>query len=156
MEPICDKEAPAEDIDTESDNSFNGNFEVDECFGVTAGDLRTEGTFFTESLGPGSVEKLGATLVAYPQAAQPSNFGSTGPLFQIEPHKVRFSHTTISSRFRDGREIKETIAEVVQKSTDIREIPRCSVVWHNGNHWSISNRRLATFRWLEMLGQLVG
>ena len=58
---------------------------------------------------------------------------------------LRFTQTTISTRFHDGRDIKELIQDLVCDTDAAWEVKPLRVFFLNGMCFSLDNRRLACF-----------
>ena len=73
------------------------------------------------------------------------------PIFE-RPCNIRFTQASIKNEFKDGRSLMQTVREVSTQRIEKRDIEMVEVVKHDGKLWSLSNRRLAVFRLLEMGG----
>eukprot|EP00438_Fugacium_kawagutii_P027900 Skav231446 [mRNA] locus=scaffold1847:361475:366896:- [translate_table: standard] len=62
---------------------------------------------------------------------------------KMDPRKLRFTQSSISPSFRDGRPITDLLNDLnLQKVDSLRELEPLDVVWHEGFWRSLSNRRL--------------
>ena len=69
----------------------------------------------------------------------------------MRPSQIRFSHHEIGPVFSSGKySIKDTFLSLHSHDLDPEDLPLINVVQHQGIYVSISNRRLAVFRLLEM------
>ena len=75
-------------------------------------------------------------------------------LIELCPTEIRFMHKQISSEFRCGRSVNETIVEILQGTMSIHELPTIKVVFINDTYYSFDNRRLYVYRVLHQYGKL--
>ena len=69
----------------------------------------------------------------------------------LSPSDIRFSHHTIGSVFSDEKyNIKDTFLSLYRCDLQPHDLPLMYVVQHKDSYVSISNRRLAVFRLLQM------
>ena len=69
----------------------------------------------------------------------------------LRPSQIRFSHHEIGPVFSSGKySIKDTFLSLHSHDLEPEELPLINIVQHEGLYVSISNRRLAVFRLLEM------
>ena len=88
-----------------------------------------------------------------PQGA-PGKKRKTSAFLQLSPSKIRFSHHEIGPVFSSGQySIKDTFLALHRRDLQPEDLPLMYVVQHQGHYVSISNRRLAVFRLLEMFGK---
>lgn len=72
----------------------------------------------------------------------------------LAPSQIMFSHHEIGPVFSSGKySIKDTFLSLHSRDLDPEDLPLMDVVQHQGSYVSISNRRLAVFRLLEMYGK---
>lgn len=72
----------------------------------------------------------------------------------LRPSDIRFSHHEIGPVFSNGKySIKDTFLSLHQHELQPEDLPLMYVVNHHGQYVSISNRRLAVYRLLEIYGK---
>ena len=72
----------------------------------------------------------------------------------LAPSQIMFSHQSIGPVFSNGKySIKDTFLSLHNRDLVPEELPLMNVVLHQGEYVSISNRRLAVFRLLQMYGK---
>lgn len=76
----------------------------------------------------------------------------------LRPSEIYFSQAEINSRFdqqsiHSGKNIGETLDDLVERRCTINDIPTISVMLRNGKWTTADNRRLWVFRHLEKLGK---
>jgi len=65
---------------------------------------------------------------------------------KLNPERIRFTHSSISKVFSDGRRIWDTV-ELLRKGTlNPSDIPPIRVVFYKQSYWSLDNRRLFVFQ----------
>lgn len=64
----------------------------------------------------------------------------------LSPFSVLFTQNTIYSTFTDGGKIEDTIRELVDGETKPNDIPYIRVREHDGNWYTLDNRRLYCFQ----------
>eukprot|EP00928_Gymnodinium_smaydae_P015270 TRINITY_DN15613_c0_g3_i2.p1 TRINITY_DN15613_c0_g3~~TRINITY_DN15613_c0_g3_i2.p1 ORF type:complete len:997 (-),score=119.88 TRINITY_DN15613_c0_g3_i2:166-3156(-) len=73
--------------------------------------------------------------------------------YDIDPFSVAFSHGTLSSVFRNGSSVDDTIASIFRRALEPREFPPLDVIIRDGQLVAIrGNRRLFLFRVLAAVG----
>eukprot|EP00438_Fugacium_kawagutii_P033246 Skav228430 [mRNA] locus=scaffold1325:413569:414387:- [translate_table: standard] len=78
---------------------------------------------------------------------------SMGQIY-LPPSQIRFSHNAIGPVFSNGKySIKDTFLSLHDRDIKPEDLPLMYVVQHKDFYVSISNRRLAVFRLLEMYGK---
>ncbi len=65
-----------------------------------------------------------------------------------KPKNINFTQGSIRTRFHDGRSIYQTLNELDQGVTQVRDIPKIWLIRNekDGSLWSLNNRRLHTFK----------
>lgn len=70
-------------------------------------------------------------------------------VLELSPSEIRYSQSTISSRFRNGNPIEETLRKLLSQKITVDNIPRISVAKKDGKYYSMDNRRLYVFKRFE-------
>ncbi|KNC71761.1 hypothetical protein SARC_15695, partial [Sphaeroforma arctica JP610] len=74
-------------------------------------------------------------------------------LEDIDPMEVRFTHSKISPTFSCGRKLEDTLAELVDESLRVSQLPKITVLYDKeGYMYSMNNRRLWTLKNLREKG----
>jgi len=76
-----------------------------------------------------------------------------GSQFFCKPSELHFCHDTVNDFFRDGTHIRETFKQLASGALRKRQVEIMRVALHEGRLHSMSNRRLTTYRLLEMAGK---
>merc|ERR1712083_430888 len=76
----------------------------------------------------------------------------------LRPSQIRFAHDTVAPVFRynNAVSIKDTFFQLYNREISWADIELMRVVWHNGQYVTLSNRRLAVYRLLQMYGKKIG
>jgi len=69
-----------------------------------------------------------------------------GDVFLYLPANIRFTHSSIKSRFRDGMPIVQTLRYLDERKLSPFDIPPLVVYWFKNTLWSLSNRRLWVYK----------
>ena len=77
-----------------------------------------------------------------------------GVPLQLDPLDVRFTHSEISARIRDGRWIDQTIETVPDGLIAASHILPCTLVRWGSGMYSLYNRKLFVFRVLGVMGHI--
>ncbi len=77
-----------------------------------------------------------------------------GSVISLKPTAIRFCEASISATFDNGETIATLFKKVKDKELTVAEIPRISVVHHDGCIVTLNNRRLALFQKLELAGHI--
>ncbi len=64
----------------------------------------------------------------------------------MDPNEVRFSQSSVSHRFRDGRTIDELAGELRSGAVRPDDVPPLRLVLRDGVYFTLDNRRLEAFR----------
>lgn len=76
-------------------------------------------------------------------------------LVQLDPYVVKYTHDTISSRFRNGELLDKTIDDICAGRLDAHALLHLELVaLEDGSVYTLSNRRLYVFRVLRTLGKV--
>ncbi|CAE7216944.1 unnamed protein product [Symbiodinium natans] len=98
-------------------------------------------------------EDFDRSMGVRPQQA-PGKKRKTVAYLYLRPSQIRFSHHAVGSVFSSGKySIKDTFLSLHQRNLSPADLPLMYIVQHNGASVSISNRRLAVCRLLEMYGK---
>jgi hypothetical protein len=65
---------------------------------------------------------------------------------EINPHEVRFSQDSVSNNFSDGHTIEQTASALRSGSLSRHDLPKIRLVEHEGNLFTLDNRRLVAFQ----------
>lgn len=76
-----------------------------------------------------------------------------GSQFFLSPCALRFSQDSVKSTFRSGGSIRETLDQLLSHEVRKRDVEMMRVVFHEGHHYTLSNRRLTLYRLLQMAGR---
>eukprot|EP00929_Paragymnodinium_shiwhaense_P062257 TRINITY_DN31087_c0_g1_i1.p1 TRINITY_DN31087_c0_g1~~TRINITY_DN31087_c0_g1_i1.p1 ORF type:complete len:929 (+),score=102.33 TRINITY_DN31087_c0_g1_i1:323-2788(+) len=76
-----------------------------------------------------------------------------GSQFFCAPCDLCFCQDSVSSRFRHGTTIRETLEELLAGDKRKRDIEMMRIVAYEGRLYSLSNRRLTVYRLLQMAGR---
>jgi len=60
----------------------------------------------------------------------------------LELHVIRFTQSSISGTFRDGRRVEDTVQQLRSGALQVQDLPRIRVVEFLGMFWTLDNRRL--------------
>ena len=67
--------------------------------------------------------------------------------FKLSPHKIRFTQDSIKQEFKNGRgSLEDTIRGLRSGSISPDNFPAIRILEHNGQLWSLDNRRLYVFQ----------
>eukprot|EP00927_Polykrikos_kofoidii_P065117 TRINITY_DN60908_c0_g1_i1.p1 TRINITY_DN60908_c0_g1~~TRINITY_DN60908_c0_g1_i1.p1 ORF type:complete len:774 (-),score=93.98 TRINITY_DN60908_c0_g1_i1:54-2375(-) len=94
-----------------------------------------------------------------PKPAQAQLAAAVGPK-RMRPSEIYFTHDSIHSKFRDGRQVRETLRQLQEGSVRVAAIPKIKVCWHaakgyDARYWTYTgNRRLWVFRQLQSSGHV--
>eukprot|EP00438_Fugacium_kawagutii_P034420 Skav211611 [mRNA] locus=scaffold3083:124382:125065:- [translate_table: standard] len=86
------------------------------------------------------------------QAVKPSILG--GEQMQVQPSDVRFTHRSISYKFRNGNVVDEVIDDLIDGKILFDDFPALICTEYKGRLFSLRNRRLFVARVLEQLNRL--
>jgi hypothetical protein len=76
-------------------------------------------------------------------------------IITLNPAIIRFTHSKIRPKFSgNGYLIQETINQLETNQIDINDIPLIQIMYINGEYYSMNNRRLFTFKYLQKIGKL--
>ncbi|KAL0490793.1 hypothetical protein AKO1_009605 [Acrasis kona] len=64
----------------------------------------------------------------------------------IDPNEIRFTQSSISQHFQDGRTIHQMLQDLRQEHVHVGQIPPIQVVKGVDCYWSVDNRRLWVYR----------
>ncbi|CAE6970440.1 CIPK25 [Symbiodinium sp. CCMP2592] len=81
--------------------------------------------------------------------ASPSERAPGSELF-IAPCDLFFCQDTISSKFRSGVSIRETLDQLLSREIRKRDVEMMRITIHEGRPYCLSNRRLALYRLLQL------
>mmetsp|Transcript_43133 Transcript_43133/g.100549 ORF Transcript_43133/g.100549 Transcript_43133/m.100549 type:complete len:368 (-) Transcript_43133:281-1384(-) len=98
-------------------------------------------------------EEFDKEMGVEPQQA-PGKKRKTVSYSYLRPSEIRFSHKEIGPVFSSGKySIKDTFLSLHKRERQPEDLPLMYVVHHRGHYVSISNRRLAVYRLLEIYGK---
>ncbi|CAE7403268.1 gacGG [Symbiodinium sp. CCMP2592] len=86
----------------------------------------------------------------------PQNKKAGTRYLHLRPQDVRFSQATIKQTFQNDVTLDETLGQLASKCTAKRAVNMIRVVKHQGQIFTLDNRRLAVFRLLSILGEVRG
>lgn len=69
-----------------------------------------------------------------------------------QPSEIRYTQDSVSPNFRDGNTLNGTLESLERGDMQKRDIPMIRVAKHEGQLYSLDNRRLKIFRELEAKG----
>jgi RHS repeat-associated protein len=64
----------------------------------------------------------------------------------VDPNEVRFTQDSVGSHFKDGHSVDETAAALRKGSLKPQQLPAIRLVEHDGNLFTLDNRRLVAFQ----------
>lgn len=78
-------------------------------------------------------------------------------VIDIDPEIIRFTHARVRPYFSGcGKKIEDSISELKIGSTKLDDIPLITVIENSGHYFSLNNRRLYMFKYLNREGLLPG
>jgi hypothetical protein len=73
----------------------------------------------------------------------------------VDPSTIRFTHARIRPFFTGcGKRIEDTIQEIIDGKVSVTDLPLISVIENDGDLFSLNNRRLYVFKYIQTLGLL--
>eukprot|EP01036_Dinobryon_divergens_P022380 gene22380-30631_t len=78
-------------------------------------------------------------------------------VIDIDPEIIRFTHSRVRPHFSGcGKKIEDSITELKIGTTKLDDIPLITVIENSGHYFSLNNRRLYMFKYLNREGLLPG
>lgn len=79
--------------------------------------------------------------------------GMGPPYVRAKPTEIRFTQGTAGKEFRNKRSLAETAIALAKADIQKRDVEMMRVTHHDGQLFTLDNRRLAVFRLLEFAGK---
>ena len=76
------------------------------------------------------------------------------PVIELSPSDIRFTQDSIRKTFGDGRDVNNTIRQILRGELSVLSLPRIRVVNVGGCYFAFDNRRLYVYRVLQFRGFL--